>query len=386
MSALLKLVQPDQFNEELALPEGSEGRGSHSLQKAFHYCAPWKPYIARYVIERFSKRGGVVLDPFCSTGITGIEGVLLGRSFIGTCDQHGLVKLSRARLFPADIAEVALRMQFVPIKRPVDLACFNGGFQQFFDAETFRELLNFKVALRGSTDSASNFINFILTAILHGHTSAYVSSYSSPSQALTAQAQSALNQKRGNLPSYRGVSGRVLNKAAMLLQDGLPSLLTGVSKSERELFFADPAALDKVATAGVDLALIAPEQPGFIETGLQSWLRDWWLGTDVPRGAGDASASYSDSAEWGDRLNEVLLEAARVVKCGGRAVLRLGQGRIGAKAVSYRNEATSVIKSCLERYWRIEGEIAERYVSDRRNGGGGGSSSLSAELLVLRRK
>jgi hypothetical protein len=54
--------------------------------------------------------------------------------------------------------------------------------------------------------------------------------------------------------------------------------------------------------------------------------------------------------------------------------------------VNYRNEATSVIKSCLERYWRIEGEIAERYVSDRRDLGGGGSSSLSAELLVLRRK
>jgi hypothetical protein len=106
----------------------------------------------------------------------------------------------------------------------------------------------------------------------------------------------------------------------------------------------------------------------------------------MPQADGEV-AGFRDAKEWGDRLNEVLMEAARAVKGGGRAVLRLGQGRIGAKTVNYRNEANSVITSCLERYWRIEGEVAERHVSTRRDGvSGDASSALSAELLVLRRR
>jgi hypothetical protein len=382
MSAVLRLVQPEQFTEELDLSEDSSSAVSHSLQSAFQYCSPWKPYVARYVIERFSKKGAVILDPFCSTGMVGVEAVLAGRSFLGCAQDHSLVKLARARLFPADLAEVALRLQFVPFKRPVELKAYSGAFPHFFDADTFRELMNVKSSLRSSTDGASEFLSFIVASIIHGHTSAYLSSYTSPSEGVSPDAQAALNRKRGEVPSYRPVSGRVLKKAATLLRDGVPSVLCGASKAEREVFFSDPASIDGAKTGSVDLALVAPQQPGVIEHGLQSWLRMWWLGVDMPR----QHEVLRDLEQWSDSTNAILLEMARVVRSGGRAVVRLSQGRLGAKSVNYRAHAEKLISDCLGRYWRVEGAISERYVKSSAASSPGRTAPLAADLLVLRRK
>jgi hypothetical protein len=381
MSAVLRLVQPEQYNEELDLPSGSSSASSHTIQGALQYCAPWKPYLARYVIERFSKKGSLVLDPFCSTGIVGVEAAIAGRGFVGCEHDHSLVKLARARLSPADLAEVALRLQFIPLKRPVDLKGYSGPFPHFFDSDTFRELINVKSALRASTDGASEFIGFIVASILHGHTSAYLSAYTSPSEGLSPEAQAALNRKRGEVPSYRHVSARVLKKAAALLQDGVPSALAGTGKLQRDVFFSDPASINRVQTGSVELALVAPHQPGLIEHGLQSWLRTWWLGVDMP----EPRQSPRDIADWSDQTNEVLVEMARVVQSGGRAVVRVGQGRLGSKTAHYRAAVESLVGECLQRFWRVEGAISERYVKAASQSGGH-TEPLPAELLVLRRK
>jgi hypothetical protein len=382
MSAVLKLVQPPQFNEELEVArEGTSGK-SNSLQAAFLYASPWQPLLARYVIERFSKKGQVVLDPFCSTGVVGVESVLAGRSFVGCAQEHGLVKLSRARLAPADIAEVALRLQFVNFKKPVDIRGYREPFPTFFDADTFRELMNLKSNVRASGDVAGDFISFIVTSILHGHTASHLSAYTSPTAALSPDAQNTLNRKRGEVPSYRAVSARVLKKAALLLRDGVPSVLQG-TKSRRDVFYAEPHALNPVATASVDLAVVAPEQPGMIQHGLQSWLRTWWLGVDMPT----QSPDWVDSAAWQGYANEVLVELARVVKSGGRVVIRSGQGRIGSKPVNYRSEIEDLVVRYLSKFWRVEGSISERYVDPTPGSMARAerSGAQAGEILVLRR-
>ncbi len=382
MSAVLKLVQPEAFTEELQLAGEAEGQACCSLQAAFQYCSPWKPSVARYIVERFSKKGQVVLDPYCSTGHVGVEACMAARHFVGTAQDHGLVKLTRARLFPADLAEVALRLQFVPFKRPVDIRSYTGPFPNFFDSDTFRELINLKSSLRESRDGASEFIMLVVASILHGHTTGHLSAYSSPSEGLTPEAQITLNRKRGEVPSYRAVSARILKKAAALLRDGVPSALASSDKIRREISYAEPHALDSVATASVDLALVAPDQPGFFEHGMHSWLRTWWLGVDVP----EAASGAANLESWELQTNQVLVEMARVVRAGGRAIVRTGQGRMGGKAVNFNREVEAMVKDCLQRFWRIEGSIAERYVKLPKQSARGGATATSGELLVLRRK
>ncbi len=376
MSAVLKLVQQAQFAEQVEVSLDSSSASGHSLQSALAYLSLWQPSVLRLVIDRFSAKGGTVLDMHCSAGSTGVDALSLGRHFIGCSNDPALVKLARARVNPADLAEVVLRLQFINLKRPVDVRSFQAPWPLYFDVDTYCELMNLKLALRGSNDRVDDFMSFVVSGILHGHTAAHLTGYTSPQAALTPEAQAALNRKRSEVPSYRAVSPRVIKKAASILRDGIPSPLLDRAL-ERSVIFAEPNNLEGVKTASVDLALLCPEQPGGIGHGLRSWLRSWWLGLSLP-----AEREMPSSVEaWQDGMSEQLLEAARVVRRGGRAVVRVAGGRLGTKPVNYREQVSAVLQSCMPTYWQVEGTIVERYAK-----GAGSGRDTAAELIVLRRK
>jgi hypothetical protein len=383
MSAVLKLVQAPQFSEQVDVDPSSTPKSGHSLQTAFSYTHLWQTPVVRHLVERFSVKGDLVLDGACATGATGVECALLGRNFVGCSDDAALVKLARARLNPADIAEVVLRLQFINFKRPVDIRGFREPFPLYFDVDTFCEVSNLRSAVRNGSSHVDSFIEFIVASILHGHTVAHLSGYSSPHGALSPNEQAAMNRKRGEVPSYRAVSARVIKKAAALLQDGVPAALQ-TKDVERAVFESKLNDMSAVRTGSVNLALVCPEQPGFIEHGVRSWLRSWWL--DVEQRV--ELSPRNSQEEWGGYINEVLLETARTVRRSGRAVIRVGRGRLGTKPTNYREELLSVITKCLSQYWAVEGTIAERYAKSvgLMKGGSRLAGDLAAELVVLRRK
>jgi len=382
MTAVLKLVQAPQFNEHVNIDPAGLPRDGHSLGSSFSYSNLWQSSVVRHLVDRFSTAGDLVLDGSCSTGVAGVDCVLMGRNFQGCASDAALVKLARARLQPADIAEVVLRLQFINFKRPVDVREFKPPFSLYFDVDTFCELINLRGVVRDGASHVDRYIELIVASILHGHTVAHLSGYSSPHAGLAPAEQAMMNRKRGEVPSYRAVSPRVIKKSAVLLRDGVPSVFQS-KDVERSIFLAPPNDMAPVRTGSVQLALLCPEQPGLFEPGLRSWLRDWWLGVE---GARTESAITSQSV-WKGYLNESLLETARVVRRGGRAVVRVGRGRVGAKPTNYREELTPVLED-LKRYWSVEGTIVERYAKGAGliKGGEKGSRDTSAELVVLRRK
>jgi hypothetical protein len=96
---------------------------------------------------------------------------------------------------------------------------------------------------------------------------------------------------------------------------------------------------------------------------------------------------WVDSVAWQGYANEVLVELARVVRSGGRAVIRSGQGRIGTKTVNYRTEIEDLVTRCFGKFWRIEGSISERYVDPTPGSRvrAERSGAQAGEILVLRR-
>lgn len=384
MSAVLKLVQAPQFTEQVDVDPAGYSRDGHSLQSALSYSHLWQAPVVRYVVDKFSAKGDLVLDVSCASGATGIESALLGRHFQGCADDAAFVKLARARLSPADIAEVVLRLQFINMKRPVDVREFKNPFPLYYDVDTFCELMNLRAVISGAKNHVDSFIELIVASILHGHTVAHLSGYSSPHGATGPTEQANLNRKRGEVPSYRAVSARIIKKAAALLRDGVPVQLQR-NELERSVFEAPIHDMSPVRTSSVNLALVCPKQPGSgYSEGLQSWLRSWWLGVEPVKNVRDLNSQ----AAWGDYANESLLETARVVRKGGRAVVRVGRGRLGTKPVHYREELSEVLKTCLSQYWSVEGTIVERYAKSAGmiKGGAKSAGDIAAELVVLRRK
>jgi hypothetical protein len=119
------------------------------------------------------------------------------------------------------------------------------------------------------------------------------------------------------------------------------------------------------------------------EQGVRSWLRSWFLGVEQHQ----SEQQPSSVNEWNGYINETLLETARAVRQGGRAVVRVGRGRLGVKPVNYHGALASVLPD-LAQYWAIEGTIVERYAKSAglMKGGSKLVGDVAAELVVLRRK
>jgi hypothetical protein len=113
-------------------------------------------------------------------------------------------------------------------------------------------------------------------------------------------------------------------------------------------------------------------------------LRAWWLGLELPT----TKVPFSTVEEWQGYINEVMFEMARLVKRGGRAVVRVGNGRIGSKMVSYREQLESVLRGGFGDYWALEGTLVERHAksSGLIKGASPMAAEAAGELVVLRRK
>src|SRR6058998_3509543 len=82
---------------------------AHSLHEV-SYRACFKPQLPRFFIERLTRPGDRVYDPFMGRGTTLIEAALLGRAPLG-CDLNPLSTiLVGARLHPPTQEQVAARL------------------------------------------------------------------------------------------------------------------------------------------------------------------------------------------------------------------------------------------------------------------------------------
>lgn len=65
--------------------------------------------LMRKLVERYTKRGDLIFDPFCGSGTTGVACVQTGRNFIGIEIDPGYADIARARITKA--AEQARQLE-----------------------------------------------------------------------------------------------------------------------------------------------------------------------------------------------------------------------------------------------------------------------------------
>ena len=84
-------------------------RAANSLHE-ISYRACFKPQLPRFFIERLTRPGDRVYDPFAGRGTTLLEAALLGRIPLG-CDVNPLsVVMTRPRLNPPSLQEIEQRL------------------------------------------------------------------------------------------------------------------------------------------------------------------------------------------------------------------------------------------------------------------------------------
>lgn len=345
------------FEEEVEFSPAGIAQDAHSLHYSLVNSGAMRPEIARHIIQRFSSKGQVVMDPFCSCGSSTLEANLQGRIALGSDISPLAVKIAGAKAAVADITEVTLRLQQINVRRPICLSSYDETFSSFYDIDTFRELVNLRRFLTENADRVSRFIELLAMSLLHGQSAGYFSAYSFPQFSLSPARQKELNLKRSQVPDYRAVVPRLLRKAALVLRDGIPSALRQLEFRNR-FEQADARDLSFVPSGSVDLIVTTPPQPGRKVNG-KFWLRSWFAGTSARTGAEQRDFG-SDIESWRESMNEVLLETARIARHGARAALELPEWEQAGRRVQLDAEVNVLIEENLGRYWECECLLLDR--------------------------
>jgi hypothetical protein len=308
----------------------SRQRAASSLHEV-SYRACFKPQLPRFFIQRLTAPAEVVYDPFMGRGTTLVEAALLGRIPCG-CDVNPLSTcLTRPRLEPPAVSDVAARLDAVDWR---DHDEFPEDLLVFYHPETLREICALKKYLlrrkaEGLLDAIDGWIRMIALNRLTGHSPGFFSVYTMPpNQAVTVQVQRKINARRSQTPPRRLVAEIVRKKTRQLLGDcGRKERETlAAAAKDAILLTAKADATPAIKDATVALAVTSPPFLDVVNYATDNWLRCWFIGVDSASVALTVPKKLED---WQSAMTAVFRELFRVLRPGGHVAFEVGEVRGG---------------------------------------------------------
>ncbi len=308
----------------------SKQRAASSLHEV-SYRGCFKPQLPRFFIERFTKPGDVVYDPFMGRGTTVVEAALLGRTPAG-CDINPLSAILAApRLSPPSLEDVAARLDQIDLSSAFSIP---QELLVFYHPDTLREICALREYLlarerQGSLDNVDRWIRMVAVNRLTGHSPGFFSVYSMPpNQAVSVRAQAKINARRKQVPPRRDVRALIAGKTKSLLTDCDGTARAALLRaSQRAKLMTGPAdSTPRLTSRSVSLVVTSPPFLDVVNYAADNWLRCWFCGIYA---ATVQISMHKKVAEWQTAMTDIFKELARVLKPGGHVAFEVGEVRGG---------------------------------------------------------
>jgi hypothetical protein len=311
----------------------SRQRQANSIHE-ISYRACFKPQLPAYFIERLSREGDLVYDPFGGRGTTAVEAALHGRAVL-TNDVNPLSAiLTRPRLELPSLGDIDARLRSLRFAaRPrsgMDLS-------MFFHPDTEYEILGLREHLHkrlhaGKEDAVDRWIRMVATNRLTGHSPGFFSVYTlPPNQAVMPEDQMRINARLKQEPEYRDIRALILKKS-MQLQGRLSAAdrwRLRIATETARFLESDACSTRGVADGSVHLTVTSPPFLDVVQYARDNWLRCWFNGLDAD--AIDARMTTSRTVkEWEIEMSLVLRELYRVTRAQGWVAFEVGEVRRGS--------------------------------------------------------
>ncbi|HXT39798.1 MAG TPA: DNA methyltransferase [Candidatus Angelobacter sp.] len=317
------------------------------------YRACFKPQLPRFFIERLTRPGDVVYDPFMGRGTTPVEAALLGRVPWGNDVNPLSLTFTRPRLRPPALDDVAARL------REINLADYDewpDDLLVFYHPDTLREICALKKyfltrrgrrrghahfsseagrrrqtspATAGSLDAVDDWLCMIALNRLTGHSPGFFSVYTlPPNQAVSIQSQRKINAKRDQQPPRRHVADCIFKKSRQLLGD-VTTVVRGTLAAvadRAELLNVPAESTHKLPPDSVSLVVTSPPFLDVVQYADDNWLRCWFLDVD-PKSVKLTIPKKLDA--WSEAMTSVLCELYRILKPGGHIAFEVGEVHAG---------------------------------------------------------
>jgi len=315
------------------------------------YRACFKPQLPRFFIERLTRPGEIVYDPFMGRGTTPIEAALLGRVPFGNDINPLSLTFTRPRLRPPTPEEISARLKHINL---ADHDEFPEELLVFYHPETLKEICALKKYFLGRPrafvlkpngqesnsqhagsetgaplDPVDDWLCMVALNRLTGHSPGFLSVYTlPPNQAVSVQSQRKINEKRNQSPPRREVAKLILKKSKQLLGDVTAEVrATLASVANHARFCNSPAdATRTLSPDSVSLVVTSPPFLDVVQYADDNWLRCWFLGID-PKSVQLTVPKKLET--WRGVMTEVLRELQRVLKPGGHIAFEVGEVHAG---------------------------------------------------------
>ena len=308
----------------------SAQREGHSLHEV-SYRACFKPSLPAFFIERLSRPGDRVLDPFMGRGTTPLEACLRERVPCGNDVNPLSTMLLRPRLCPPTLGAVVARVDELSLHYDGDL---DEDLLAFYHPDTLRELEALRAYFlqrdaAGELDPVDDWLRMVAINRLTGHSSGFFSVYTlPPNQATSPQSQRKINSKRNQTPPVRDVRAILKRKSKSLLADTAP-LWRAASRhlAEQAVLCTGPAAdMPAIASGSVQLVVTSPPFLDVVQYSADNWLRCWFGGID----SSSVPITMARTVDaWQQAMQEVFVELHRVVRPSGYVAFEVGEVRGG---------------------------------------------------------
>lgn len=326
----LRPVKPILGGGELAQAIGgrSEIRASDWVGSAwqsestFHQLSPYigktKSSMAASLVERFSREGGLVYDPFSGCGTFALEAWLAGRHVVANDLSPYANLLTRSKLFPYRSLAQALRdlkrLSSVASEEAtgVDLRRVPQWVRDFFHSETLREVLAWTTVLRAERRW---FLLSCLLGILHHQRPGFLS-FPSSHTVPYLRVKKFPKARFPELYKYRSLTDRLDAKVKRAFRR-VPNLDFQLA---RQCFAQSAESL--VPPRCVDTILTSPPYMRQLDYGRDNRLRLWFLGCEDWQSLDDRISP--GEAEFLTLMKECFKRWRTVLRPGGYCVLVIG--------------------------------------------------------------
>ena len=264
-------------------------------------------------------------------GTTPLQAAIMGRRPAGNDINPLSVLLTRPRLRPPSLAEIAARLQEVPWEAgEADRADLGA----FYHPATLRKLNALRAWLlsrcplcHSAPDPVDDWIRMVALNRLTGHSPGFFSGRTMPpNQAVSRAAQVKMNARSGMVPPPRDVAAVILKKSRSLLAGALP-----LAHPPAILCVGPASATPAIPDGSVALTVTSPPFLDIVQYADDNWLRCWFAGIDAV-----AIALHRTEAAWTAMVRDVLREQARILRPGGHVAFEVGEVRGGKVLLEQR--------------------------------------------------